>query len=714
MAGRDDALPWLREMFPAEEDWPEFGYVRIALMDRTKPPSERWAELDGMAPWSEGFVRRNFHEILANSIVESGGGADTFVCPYLHSISGRKKGRAKERKHAHADIDGPVDLDRVRELGAFAVLSGSMTDGKPHAHVYVRLGRSVDADEHEMLCRALGAYAGGEYHDRSKVSDEDVLRPPGTVNHKRGAAVTWGIRPDEDSVVTWDPEGLRLRLGVGSEAVGRVRERNARISDASTGSEPGDAFSRALEALGDRVEWVRGGRARAHCPSPRHANGNANAALSLQATGDTVWPHCFAGCTQDELRGLLGLSAADLWGDLFDEPEFELVIHDRNPDPAAAHDEDPPHPRIPGSPAWDLSMYTRENRPVSTRKPDLMPRTDGACLVLSGQVNMFYGLQGTLKTTAALGKPGVDELVAGGAVAYLDLDGMGLEAVLDILFDNGMPEEALQEHRFRYLPCFDERQLNEAVADSAERATLVIIDAMNKALLLSNPGVQDPAHRAAPIQHMWLTVVDAIRKQGPRKTIIWIDHQTGDRGDVTANDPPSGNNTKMQEIRGTIVHFEKHPATGPSADRAGMVTVSAHGKSTHWFMADADAKGIRPGSNSVVVAEMIVDPAKTGPERMMLEPAGTWRSGTKVKRPDPLKLVADDPGISIQDVAVRMGWSYVAGRATGQAIDWLEKQEAAGMVRREKCTMHNANPPCRMCAAKGVTPYYTREHLFRT
>lgn len=65
------------------------------------------------------------------------------------------------------------------------------------------------------MCRALGARVGVHGFDTTKVRDNDLLRLPGTVNHKPGGRpVEWLIRPDAATVRVWEPSDLAARLGV--------------------------------------------------------------------------------------------------------------------------------------------------------------------------------------------------------------------------------------------------------------------------------------------------------------------------------------------------------------------------------------------------------------------------------------------------------------------------------------------------------------------
>jgi hypothetical protein len=107
--------------------------------------------------------------------------ADVYICPYLMRTTDRTKGDAVWRQLVHTDVDnGQLDLVEVEALGGFAINSGTLGNG----HVYIRLTHCVTPEQHEILCRGLAAHLGG---DPAKISDNDLLRPPGTFNHKNGA-----------------------------------------------------------------------------------------------------------------------------------------------------------------------------------------------------------------------------------------------------------------------------------------------------------------------------------------------------------------------------------------------------------------------------------------------------------------------------------------------------------------------------------------------
>lgn len=105
------------------------------------------------------------------------GAYDIYLAPYLSQSQKREKGFGKRDK-AHADYDGHnLDIAEVERLGGFAVESGT----RGHAHVHIPLTHAVTPAQHDALCRALGQHLGDS---DAKFSDNDLLRPPGTLNYK--------------------------------------------------------------------------------------------------------------------------------------------------------------------------------------------------------------------------------------------------------------------------------------------------------------------------------------------------------------------------------------------------------------------------------------------------------------------------------------------------------------------------------------------------
>jgi putative DNA primase/helicase len=176
-----------------------YRHTRLNGRPGLEPRPFRWPD--------EAGVAMDF--ILAESAK-----ADVWVCPNLMRRdwictidpktnreirkTGRSKGDAVARFTVHADADGQVDIEKVKAIeGAFAVASGS----PGHAHVYVRLSDpTITSAQHDTLSRGLGAHVVGVDAD-CKFSDNDLLRAPGTLNHKAAARggeptpVTWLVKP---------------------------------------------------------------------------------------------------------------------------------------------------------------------------------------------------------------------------------------------------------------------------------------------------------------------------------------------------------------------------------------------------------------------------------------------------------------------------------------------------------------------------------------
>lgn len=168
---------------------------------------ENWVQTSFAWPAEADQMVREIGQELA-----TGDPLDVYVCPYLMHGNKRAKGAAVARRLVHADVDnGALNLARLVDLDGFAVGSGSPGNG----HAYLPLSESVPGHWHTTLCRGLGTYLGAV---DSKITDNDVLRPPGTWNHKpptfgtgEPAPVVWLRHP---SGRLWDPHDLAAVLGV--------------------------------------------------------------------------------------------------------------------------------------------------------------------------------------------------------------------------------------------------------------------------------------------------------------------------------------------------------------------------------------------------------------------------------------------------------------------------------------------------------------------
>ncbi len=150
--------------------------------------------------------------LLEREILRAAHDGDVYLCPYLMHGDKRTPGGTVVRRILHADVDnGALDLGAVRQLGGWVVASGSPGNG----HVYLHLTESIPAHWHKALELGLVAYLGAD----NKNSTNDLLRPPGTLNHKapthgQGDArpVRFLIAPEDAKPV--DPSELAATLGV--------------------------------------------------------------------------------------------------------------------------------------------------------------------------------------------------------------------------------------------------------------------------------------------------------------------------------------------------------------------------------------------------------------------------------------------------------------------------------------------------------------------
>ncbi|MGO4957913.1 hypothetical protein ACTQ49_11720 [Luteococcus sp. Sow4_B9] len=245
-----DALAWFTE-FLGELKTARRGAVYLA----TSSPAKGWCET---GPVPADAAQDVLGSLAASAVHTADAGHNVFACPYVHDLGHRRKGRALARRHAHADIDGPLDLGRAHAVGAMVVASGSLVDGdegKPRGHVYVRLSESVAPHVHAALCAALGRFVGGESWDASKCADNDVLRPAGTLNWKTGQPrpVAWLVRPDDPAVRTWAPAELARLLDLPWPIPAPEPPRPERSSQAAPKAAGGASPAHRLDGLVRRV-----------------------------------------------------------------------------------------------------------------------------------------------------------------------------------------------------------------------------------------------------------------------------------------------------------------------------------------------------------------------------------------------------------------------------------------------------------------------------
>jgi len=118
------------------------GYLHTAtgvagfFNERGKYDHKRWIE--NHYPWPAQ------HDKAVSALLSAAEESDAYACAYLMVADKRAQGAAAAHRICHGDIDGNLDLEKARKLGAFVV--GSGTDD--HGHAYVELTESVPAHWH--------------------------------------------------------------------------------------------------------------------------------------------------------------------------------------------------------------------------------------------------------------------------------------------------------------------------------------------------------------------------------------------------------------------------------------------------------------------------------------------------------------------------------------------------------------------------------------
>ncbi|MGY4650579.1 AAA family ATPase [Mycobacterium sp. URHB0021] len=336
-----------------------------------------------------------------NAILAAAPHSDVYVCPYVMKDRTRAKGTAVTHTLVHADIDrGTADsegtsseaLDDVAQLhvlvhqvqmrsdfDGFAVASG--TPG--HAHVYVPLAAPVTAAQHEALCRALTKRLGG---DPGKISDNDLLRPPGTFNHKRAAfggkptpvLSVEGIFPDNRV----DPRALADALGVD---LGAVTNGKAGTAAVPTRCESVDLTAHPdVQAALDNVTGDRSGdtyRVVAACKDD---------GLTLEQTRYVV-------ASRADLAGRLDERNDDdvltCWLKVIDDQQQQVQIIGGS----VGGDDDDQQATPPEPPLYTSRILTRA---ALRELPDPEPLIDN--VLDQGTIVLLYGKWGTAKTFIAL------------------------------------------------------------------------------------------------------------------------------------------------------------------------------------------------------------------------------------------------------------------------------------------------------------------------
>lgn len=213
--------------------------------DRGRYKHRTWTELQFNWPDERDLMARTIAQEIA-----TGDRIDVYICPAVRGrwAKSRRKGDALPPMVLWIDLDGPpADPDLYELLAGFVVASGQ----PDHVHLYVPLAEPVDIGTHARLGKALAARLGGD----AKWSDESLLRPPGTFNHKP-AVPPAGAAAGEKVPVTVESSG--------SVRVWTATELATELGLSATGSEgfegvfPGGVFSteQPPDPLPGLVKWA--------------------------------------------------------------------------------------------------------------------------------------------------------------------------------------------------------------------------------------------------------------------------------------------------------------------------------------------------------------------------------------------------------------------------------------------------------------------------
>lgn len=190
--------------------------------------------------WEQRFYTwPNEHDKLRRDVeATSGKRVDVYVCPAVRYTRDRRKGTALPLKVLWTDLDGLKNEDLLTKLNPFIVESGS----EGHRHAYLPLTEEVDPEKWQQLQTGLRDRLGGD----AKIADNDLLRLPGTWNHK-----TVPPRPVQSLSWTgspWDPDDLDSLLGEDLAAAPAKRRPACVVAEPP----PDPLPPKVLDALTDR------------------------------------------------------------------------------------------------------------------------------------------------------------------------------------------------------------------------------------------------------------------------------------------------------------------------------------------------------------------------------------------------------------------------------------------------------------------------------
>ena len=228
VADRSDTGRFLDALFGSTEG--------VAWISAKKLPSGKWLQGHGRWPAARKGMLATIEQYDAT-------GHEVYMCTTLRrpGTTDRQQGQAVELRWLHVDLDGPtIDPALYEKLAPMRVASGS----PGHEHVYIRLTEPIGPPRWKALQGALDQRLGGDH----KISDNDVLRVPGTHHRKPGkpaslvVVVEWGGEP-------WEPAELVGLLGVDLSRTGPSTTASPPVG-ASRGPLPETGAEPPFEKLG--------------------------------------------------------------------------------------------------------------------------------------------------------------------------------------------------------------------------------------------------------------------------------------------------------------------------------------------------------------------------------------------------------------------------------------------------------------------------------
>jgi hypothetical protein len=657
---RAEARLWFEEF----ADFSDAGRLRLAMREA----GSEWSEFRGFRPGCGPFRDADGESLvtaLSASVVDlADRGVDLFCCPYPHVVSRSKRG-ATARRHVHADVDGSLRMEAVRGLGAMAVASGSLAeDGSPRGHVYLRLSESVDPDTHTALCRGLGETVGGQHADPSKVSDEDVLRPAGTLNWKGTgpSLVRWLVRPDGPGVRTWAPEDLARLLGVHWPVV----TASATVSDGMEllEDEPETTSSAApstnLDVRAGRLEGLL--RAVGEAPQGEgnsRLNWAAGKAAALGAgeasKADLVAAYLSrpipAGETVASRRAEAARTVASGWRWGLSHPGRALTDAPADPISVVLPEGETDELALSSWSRLELRGFAQGER--SAPEPELLPRTDGVGLLYRGLTHSLHGESESGKSLV-MQTEAVRILSQGGRVLYLDFES-DPASVAGRLLEFGASLEDLD--RFAYVR--PEVKPDTSAADAAaflahltQPYDLAVIDGTTDALALwgaetkDNDGVTRWA-RALPKR-----IADATGA-----AVVMVDHVTKDsdsRGRFAI-----GAQAKLAALTGAAYTVEVAQPLGRGLRGVIVLRVAKDRPGS----VRGHAGAMRASDRTQEMARVVVDSTGPAPEVTVQPPATGTPDAPREWRPTGLmEKISRELEVAHDGLSGRQVWERVRGK----------------------------------------------------